>query len=255
MFEAMLVQTSARTAKPWTVVVSFAVQLAAVGAAVLIPLVVTDSLPQVALQWTRIFAPTAPPGPPPAPKLAPVKRPKVFPSQFSPAGLLAPRSMPKLAAQIVDTESPPENVGAGAAFGIPGGTGLPGALNPVIGGFGGAYRPPEPAAPPEEKKVAAPAGPDRIVVGGLVRPPVSLFAPQPVYPRVAVQARIFGVVRLEAVIGTDGLVRHLRLVQGHPMLTSAAIEAVRQWRYTPTLLNGDPVELIMQVDVHFTLRQ
>ena len=109
--------------------------------------------------------------------------------------------------------------------------------------------------PPAEKNAAAPARPDRIVVGGLVRPPAPVFAPQPVYPRIAVQTRIFGVVRLEAVIGTDGTVRHLRLVQGHPILATAAIEAVRQWRYTPTLLNGDPVEVIMQVDVHFSLRQ
>jgi protein TonB len=68
-----------------------------------------------------------------------------------------------------------------------------------------------------------------------------------------VQARVQGTVVLQAVIGKDGTIRELRLISGHPMLAPAAIEAVKQWRYRPYLLNGEPVEVDTQVNVNFTL--
>jgi protein TonB len=76
---------------------------------------------------------------------------------------------------------------------------------------------------------------------------------KPVYPPLAVQARISGTVRLAAVIGRDGSIQNLRVVSGHPLLTAAALDAVRQWRYLATLLNGEPMEVITQIDVNFTL--
>ncbi len=75
----------------------------------------------------------------------------------------------------------------------------------------------------------------------------------PIYPPLAKQARIQGTVRFTAVIGTDGTIRDLRLISGHPLLVSAAQDAVKQWAYQPTLLNGEPVEVITQIDVNFTL--
>jgi protein TonB len=77
--------------------------------------------------------------------------------------------------------------------------------------------------------------------------------PPPVYPGIAQRAGISGLVRLEAVIATDGRVASVRVLQGHPLLVPAAVEAVRTWLYTPPLLNGEPIELIMQVDVTFRL--
>jgi protein TonB len=71
----------------------------------------------------------------------------------------------------------------------------------------------------------------------------------------AKQARIQGVVRFTAIIGRDGTIQNLTLVSGHPLLVSAAQEAVKQWRYKPTLLNGEPVEVVTQIDVNFTLNQ
>ena len=77
----------------------------------------------------------------------------------------------------------------------------------------------------------------------------------PVYPPLAKQARIQGQVRFTAIIGKDGSIQNLQIVSGHPLLVPAAQDAVRQWLYRPTLLNGEPVEVITQIDVNFTLSQ
>jgi protein TonB len=77
----------------------------------------------------------------------------------------------------------------------------------------------------------------------------------PVYPPLARNARISGVVQLLGSTGTDGRVPQLRVMKGHPLLVPAALDAVRQWIYYPTLLNGDPVEVVAPIDVHFTLIQ
>jgi len=77
----------------------------------------------------------------------------------------------------------------------------------------------------------------------------------PVYPPLARQARISGIVRLEGIISRSGQVINLQVVSGHPLLIPAAVEAVRQWMYHPTLLNGEPVEVIAPIQVNFTLSQ
>ena len=75
----------------------------------------------------------------------------------------------------------------------------------------------------------------------------------PVYPPIARAARISGVVRLIGTIGKDGAIQNLEIVSGHPLLARAALEAVRQWVYKPTLLNGIPVEVVAPIEVNFTL--
>jgi protein TonB len=79
--------------------------------------------------------------------------------------------------------------------------------------------------------------------------------PKPPYPPLARQARIQGTVRFTAVIGKEGTIQNLQLISGHPLLVQSAQEAVKQWAYQPTLLNGEPVEVITQIDVNFTLTQ
>jgi len=76
---------------------------------------------------------------------------------------------------------------------------------------------------------------------------------KPEYPPLAQQARIQGIVTLQALIGKDGSVQNLRVISGHPMLVQAAMEAVKQWRYKPYYLNGEPVEVETQINVNFTL--
>jgi protein TonB len=76
---------------------------------------------------------------------------------------------------------------------------------------------------------------------------------QPVYPEDARLGRISGTVRLHVIIGTDGTMKQLEVISGHPMLQKAALDAVRQWRYQQTLLNGEPVEVDTTIDVIFSL--
>ena len=78
---------------------------------------------------------------------------------------------------------------------------------------------------------------------------------KPIYPPLAKQARISGVVHLNAVISKDGTIQDLKVISGHPLLVPSALEAVKQWVYQPTLLNGEPVEVVTQIDVNFTLSQ
>src|SRR5207244_5145542 len=95
--------------------------------------------------------------------------------------------------------------------------------------------------------------PQRIRVGGTVQAAQVLNAPKPVYPPLAKQARIQGAVRLNVIIGKDGTVQDVAVESGHPLLVPAAIDAVRQWAYRPTALNGQPVEVDTVVDVNCTL--
>ena len=95
--------------------------------------------------------------------------------------------------------------------------------------------------------------PTRVRVGGNVQPPKLISAPPPVYPMLARQSRIQGDVVLNAVITKDGNVTDLSVISGHPLLVQAAEDAVRQWKYQTTLLNGEPVEVEITVTIHFAL--
>ena len=124
--------------------------------------------------------------------------------------------------------------------------------NGVIGGIGsdsGVDLRDEPPPPPPPPPVRS--GPVR--VGGDIRPPQNVVHVSPVYPAMALSTRVSGVVILEATISEDGRVREVRVLKSYPLLDQAAVDAVRQWRYTPTLLNGRPVSVLMTVTVSFTL--
>jgi protein TonB len=105
----------------------------------------------------------------------------------------------------------------------------------------------KPAEPPKNEP------PKRIRVGGDVQGANILSRVNPVYPPLAKQARIQGLVKLEGVIAKDGTIQQLRLISGHPLLAPAALEAVKKWRYRPTHLNGEPVEVVAPIDVNFIL--
>ncbi len=110
-----------------------------------------------------------------------------------------------------------------------------------------------PSPPPSRGGGGGSATPTRIRVGGNVLAANLIKNVQPFYPPLARQANIEGVVRFTVIIGKDGSVLNVQLVSGHPLLVAAAVEAVKQWAYQPTLLNGNPVEVITQVDVSFSL--
>jgi protein TonB len=136
---------------------------------------------------------------------------------------------------------------SGIPGGIPGGT--PGG---VLTGLGVGAPPPPPPPPVKEVK---PPTPSQIRVGGNVIAANLIKKVTPPYPPLAKQARIQGTVKFNAVISKDGTIQNLTLVSGHPLLVPAATEAVKQWVYKPTLLNGDPVEVLTTIDVNFTLSQ
>jgi protein TonB len=108
------------------------------------------------------------------------------------------------------------------------------------------------APPPEVKAPQQLTKP--LHVGGAIRPPVRTHDVNPVYPPIAQAARVQGIVIIEATIGEDGRVINARVLRSVPLLDQAALDAVRQWQYTPTHLNGQPVPIIMTVTVTFTLR-
>ena len=96
-------------------------------------------------------------------------------------------------------------------------------------------------------------GPKRIRIGGVVEATKLVSQTRPEYPPLARTARIQGVVRMDAIIATDGTIEELKVISGHPLLARAALDAVKQWRYQPTLLNGLPMEVATEIDVNFSL--
>jgi protein TonB len=139
---------------------------------------------------------------------------------------------------------PPDVGSVGVTGGVPGGIAggsAGGVLGGIIGGVGSNMPPPPKASP------------SRIRVGGNVQAAKMVRQIMPVYPPIAKTAHISGTIVLHAVIGKDGSVQDLTYVSGPPLLMHAAMDAVRQWRYQPTQLNGDPVEVDTTISVVFTL--
>ena len=245
MFEQSLLEMAqmGQTRKPYTVLVSAILQCFLVGILILIPLIYTEALPTQDLM-TFLVAP--PPPPPPAADIAEIIK-KMIPREFDAGRLLAPKEIPEEIAIIKEEELPPAADMAGIVGGVPGG--VPGgSAGGVIGGIISST--PLVAPPPPPPK---PVTPKRIRVGGNVQKARLLRQPRPAYPPLARQARISGMVRLEAVIAKDGTIQQLRVVSGHPLLVQSALSAVRRWRYQPTNLNGVAVEVATTIEVYFTL--
>jgi protein TonB len=210
-------------------------------AVVVVPLLLADSLPTATTGVRAFFvdpiaAPPAPAPPPPAtPRGAAVARPVPKPRGEA-QGFTAPVEVP--------TDIQPEDAfDLGVEGGVPGGVdgGIPGG---VVGGV--VTDLPEAAAPPTPTRA--------VRVGGDIREPRKVVDVPPVYPEVALKARIEGVVIIEATLDERGRVRDATVLRGLPLLDEAALEAVRRWVYTPTLLDGVPRPVILTVTVRFKLK-
>jgi protein TonB len=211
-----------------------------IAAIVLIPLLFYDSLPaQEALKAFFVapleVAPPPPPPPPPPAAARVVQRtaPQIVPDQ---ASFVAPIEIP--------TEIKPEQgldlgVEGGVAGGVEGG--VPGG---VIGGVVGGL--PQSVAPPPARLVR---------IGGQIKEPRKVKDVTPVYPDLAVQARLSTIEILEAEVDTRGYVQAVRVLRGHPLFDDAAVAAVKQWRYQPLLLNGEPTGFVLTVTITFALSQ
>jgi protein TonB len=246
LFEDSLLEASSgqRKRRTWATIFSFALQCFLVGVLILVPLWFTDVLPKQQL-LTFLEAPPPPPPPPPAAAPTPgvVKVVKVA-SDIMNGQLRTPSRIPAKVQMLKEAEVPPPAITGGVVGGVPGG--VPGGqLGGVIGGILSSSS----SAPKLSKTVPA----QRVRVSQGVTKGMLIYRIEPTYPPVARLARIQGVVVLTAIIGKDGTIQNLQLVSGHPLLAPAAIEAVKQWRYKPFLLNGQPVEVETTVNVIFQL--
>jgi periplasmic protein TonB len=213
---------------------SIAVHLAGLGALLLVPVLSPAELPEptAGLRAFLVEPPSvsAPPPPPPPPA------PAAAATRPTPRASEAPRFVAPV--EVPESIAPEAGIDLGVEGGAPGGV-EGGVEGGVVGGIIGGL----PAAPPP------PAAPVR--VGGQIKEPTKLKHVAPDYPDLALQARVKGVVIVEALIGPDGRVNEVTVLQGVPLLDQAAVKAVRQWVYTPTLLNGIPVPVIMTVTLRF----
>jgi protein TonB len=236
MFDELVVSghtgEMARTHKPWSVGVSMILEAGILGVVLLIPLIYTQTLPTSVMN-TFLVAPP-PPAPPPPPQQAVVKQAPQ--KTFAVNHMEAPTVIPKQI-EVAKDEEPP-SVAPSDTAGVAGGTG------DVLGGIGTG------AAPPPPPPAAAPA---RIKVGGDVQAASLLKQVTPAYPNIAKTAHVAGTVTLHAIISRDGSIEKLEYVSGPALLMASAMTAVREWKYKPTMLNGQPVEVDTTVQVVFSL--
>ena len=221
--------------RTYTLAFSIVVHLLAVGAIVLTPLVANDVLPEPrrASEFITVTPLLPPPPPPPPRRNARHDTPRVDPGA-------APIEAPDVIAPEPEIE-PFETDGPGDEHGVP--HGVPGSL-PTSSIIGEPLPPPPPPSKPPTKPMR---------VGGVISAPQKIRHVAPIYPAIAQASGVQGIVILDAVIGEDGRVRNLRVLRSIHLLDRAAVDAVRQWQFTPPLLNGEPVPVVMTVTVDFTL--
>jgi protein TonB len=228
---------SKHSSRRWTTLISFTVQAGAVGCLFLLPMVYTEALPRLAMLAPLLA---------PAPLLA-APPPQTHPTPASSAQsnlmgnrLMSPTRIPTTVTMLAETTPPPpmDPLAAGVSHGV----GAPNGRGTVLDSVFGSDQ----VLPPPPPAFHQPAV-SRMMEGNLVH------RVQPDYPLLARQIRVQGRVVLLAMISREGTIEDLQILSGHPMLVQAAVEAVRQWRYRPYVLNGEPVEVETQVTVNFVL--
>ena len=242
MFDLITGQTRHIPSKPGVpILISMSTQLALVSAIVVPVLFFTGALPEVPTMMAFVVEASAPPPPPPPPPPPAAKSPG--PASATPAP--SPGAAPVEPPSTIQPERPNDEGDIGVPGGVEGG--IPGGVvGGVVGGLPGDIPPPPPPAPPP------PRAPVR--VGGQIETPALVRKVDPIYPDVAVSARIRGVVILEANVDRDGRVIDVKVLRtANRLLDDAAITAVRQWRYRPLILNGSPEPFILTVVLTFSL--
>jgi len=232
MFEDSMIESGGRliTKRGRTTTFSFFLEAGIVGIMVLISLLFTEALPNAQLMIALVAPPTALP-----PAVVHVVKP--VQTDIVNGKLHTPTMIPEKVEIIQEREAPMAGVVVGVPGGVQGGQ-MNGVMSEIIG-----------ITPVAVPRVAV----QRIRVSQGVTQGMVLHKVQPVYPPLARLARVQGSVVLAAVIGKDGTIQNLHVVSGHPLLTQAALDAVKQWRYRPYILNNEPVEVDTQVTVNFTL--
>jgi protein TonB len=244
MFEDSLVEQRIKTHRGATTVVSFLLQLALVAIIVLIPLIFTQTMPLNVHTVTELVSPPPPPPqPPPAAKFPQTAEAQPKTASVVTQQLTEPLRIPQKIAMVHESGAPeiaaalPPVIG-GVPGGIPGGQ-IGGVIGGVLSGVGTAI-----------PKIAIPK---RIRVTQGVSEGLLVYKVAPTYPPVAKTARVQGAVVLKAEIGRNGKVQDLQVIKGKPLLTAAALDAVKQWRYRPYYVNGQPVDVDTLITINFQL--
>ena len=241
--EGMLEYNRMKKPRGWLdTMASVAAHSVVVAALILVPLLYTHAIELPKYQRTFLMAP-APPPPPPA---AAVAQPIRHRDLFQEGKLYAPKVIPKHIAIIKEQAEPQQiaqGVPGGVTGGVPGGQ-LGGVLGGILSGRNTMVAPPP--------KPAVLRGPVR--VGGNVQVPRLIRRVQPIYPPLAMETRAQGEVVIDCVIDTHGNVTQMKVVSGSPLLVQSAMQALSEWKYQPTLLNGHPVSVEMLVTVNFQLQ-
>ena len=227
---------------------AFVFNCVAVGVMLIMPLLFTQDLPKAQLLTFLVAPPPPPPPPPPAAEQMQRVVRQVQTDMLSTGQLRTPAKIPQKVQMIREEDVPPPITATGGVVGgVPGG--IPGGqVGGVIGGIINATS--SVAAVPK----FVPVVPQRVRISQGVTKGLLIQRIEPAYPTLARAARVQGQVVLSAIIDTNGQITNLQLVSGHPMLVPAALGAVRQWRYKPYLLNGQPVEVETTITVTFTLQ-
>lgn len=242
MFEDSLIESAGvlKSKRPATTFASLILQSVLVAVVAAMPLLYTEALPRDSV--TPLVAPGPPSAPAPAQPDTQHRNTSRRESDMIGHNLREPRSIPRAIAHITEEEALPPSLPAEGP-GVYGSTGAGSGNNPLNTIVN--------VTPPAVVAAPSASGPLRVSQG--VAQGFLVHEVKPVYPPLARQARIQGAVMLQAIIGKDGRIEKLRLSSGHPMLAPAAIEAVKQWRYRPYTLNGEPVEVETEITVNFVL--
>jgi protein TonB len=248
MFELAILETTDGGRRPATFLLSAAGQTAAISLLVAATVLHVPGLPQ---RLTFTVPAPAGPGAKPEQKEA---QPPTRTARRSPSPFVTPGNIHRLdTSRQPDIQADESTFAPSEPYTVLGA--LPGDARACIGCPAGGdlpARPAPPAAAPPKPQAAPPRAPVRVSTGAQAAKLIHQIKPP--YPALAKAARIQGIVRLEAIINRQGSIQDLRVVSGHPLLANAAAEAVRQWRYQPTLLNGEPADVITQIDITFTLQ-
>jgi protein TonB len=218
----------------WTTLASLGFQAMTLSLLLLIPLLTIQRPPK--LEW---FDSLPVPAPPPAPAPPTSGQRQIHSSNISQGQLQQPPTIPPT---IANLHEPQVGLAPELGGGVIGGTNTRG--RGIIGSVGigvDVAPPPPPPVPTRPLKIS------HWAEGNII------YRVQLIYPSIARQARVQGTVELRAIISKAGTIENLVVVRGHPMLATAAVEAVRQWRYRPYLLNNEPIEVETEITVNFVL--
>jgi len=255
MFETAVLSTGPQTKRVWTTFLGFAGQALLMTGLVLAPLISPQALPGVV--WKAMtLAPPAPPPPPPQLETQIVPRTHVAATHRFIDVFTAPPKVPPKVEVVDDLDralaaapsvygSVPGISGAGVPNGV-----LNGIMNSVANPSANSHAVERVAPPPVKTPPPEPPRPPRITVLQMAEP---IQRVTPVYPSLARTAHVSGTVELMGVLGTDGRIHEIKVLSGHPLLVKSAVDAVMQWVYRPTILNGQPVEVQAPISVRFIL--